>query len=320
MRCLVTGAAGFVGHHLARRLRADGHWVRGVDWRYSDEGHAACDEFHVRDLRSQFSAGKMTHQVDWVFDLAADMGGMGYIHEHTGDLMLNNTQINTNVLHRSLQAGVSRYLFTSSACVYNETLQTDPANPGLCEADAFPAQPDTAYGWQKLYHELLCRYHADRLDCRVVRLHNVYGPEGTWDGGREKAPAALCRKIALAKLTGATDIDVWGDGEQTRTFLYVDDCLDGLLAAMTRPDAAPPVNLGSTELVSINQLAAKIMDIAGWRGVMRHDLTKPQGVRGRSSDNTLVTATLGWSPKVSLDDGLALTYRWIEEQVRQRHA
>lgn len=321
MRCLVTGAAGFIPHHLARRLRAEGHWVRGVDVRYHDHGPLCCDEFRVGDLRGMKFALDACRHVDWVFDLAADMGGLGWIHHHTADLMHANTIANANVLEAARLTGVSRYLFTSSVCVYNETQQAEAHHPPTRESDAFPAQPDTAYGWQKLYHELLCGYAATQygFDVRIVRFNNTYGPESVCPEVKEKAPHALARKIARAKLLGLDHIEVWGDGQQTRTFMDVDDAVDGVLALMRHPSPEPGAyNLGNDELVTIDQLADLLMDAAGYRCAIVHDPSKPQGVRGRLTDNSRAETVLGWRPRVPLRDGLARLYRWIEDQERAK--
>jgi GDP-D-mannose 3',5'-epimerase len=335
-RVLVTGAAGFIGRHLCAYLRQRGYWVRGVDlaeaWNHDHITLSSADglnllsseEWRGVDLRIGYRAQQLVSGVDEVYHLAADFGGMGYIAEHRADVMTNNTRIDLNVLEAARSAGVKRFLYASSACVYPEGRQTDPNCSGLVEDEAWPAQPDTAYGLAKLYGEELCRhYRRDYgIETRIARLHNVYGPHSQWDGGREKAPAALCRKVATAKLTGSSEIEVWGDGEQTRSFLYIDDCLEGLHRLM-RSDYAEPVNIGSEELVSINELATQIGCLAGF-GVERPLTIKhvpgPQGVRGRNADLMRAREVLGWQPETRLIVGLLRTYNWVEEQVAARLA
>jgi nucleoside-diphosphate-sugar epimerase len=258
--------------------------------------------------------------VDEVYALAADMGGMGFISSHHAQILHNNSLINIHTLEAARENGVRRYLYTSSACVYPEYLQTEADVTPLREEDAYPAQPQDAYGWEKLIAERLCTHYRQDygLETRIVRFHNIFGPYGTWDGGREKAPAALCRKIARAKLSGAAEIEIWGDGEQTRSFCYIDDCVKGIYKLM-RSDYPEPLNLGQDRMVTINQLADMIADIAGISIVKKH-VPGPQGVRGRNSDNTRLRQVLGWEPEISLEVGLARTYAWIEEQVRQQLA
>ena len=317
-RILVTGAGGFIGHHLVTRLKKQGHWVRGIDLVEPQYAATDADDFLVADLRDPAAAAQATRNVSQVFALAADMGGMGYISSHHATILHNNSLINLNTLEAARQNGVSRYLYTSSACVYPEFKQTDAAVTPLKEDDAYPAQPQDAYGWEKLISERLCMHYRDDygIETRVVRFHNIFGPLGTWDGGREKAPAAMCRKVAVAKLTGAREIDIWGDGEQTRSFCYIDDCLDGMLRLIAS-DHHEPINLGQDRLVTINQLADIVSDIAGVTLGKRH-IPGPQGVRGRNSDNTTLRKVLGWEPQIALEDGLARTYSWIEQQVRQQ--
>jgi len=317
---LVTGAGGFIGHHLVTRLKRQGHWVRGVDVKDPEYASSDADEFLLRDLRDPAAARDATRGVDHVYALAADMGGMGYISAHHATILHNNALINLNTLEAAKQNGVSRYLYSSSACVYPEFKQTDADVTALKEDDAYPAQPQDAYGWEKLITERLCQHYRDDfgIETRIVRFHNIFGPLGTWDGGREKAPAAMCRKVAIAKLTRQPQIEIWGDGEQTRSFCYIDDCLEGVSRLMAS-DYHQPLNLGQDRLVTINQLADIVCDIAGIRVGRRH-IPGPQGVRGRNSDNTRLKQVLGWVPAVSLEQGLAHTYRWIEEQVRQRTA
>ena len=319
-RILVTGAGGFIGHHLASYFRKQGHWVRGVDLKHPDYAPSDADDFQVRDLRDPEHAREATRGVDDVYALAADMGGMGYISSNHATIQHNNALINLNTLEAARQNGVARYLYTSSACVYPEYKQTAAAVTALKEEDAYPAQPQDAYGWEKLITERLCMHYREDhgLATRIVRLHNIFGPLGTWDGGREKAPAAMCRKVAIAKLTGQSEIEIWGDGEQTRSFCYIDDCLDGLIRLMTS-GYHDPLNLGQDRLVTINQLADLVCATAGVTLAKQH-VPGPQGVRGRNSDNTRLREVLGWEPRISLETGLARTYEWIEAQVRQQLA
>jgi GDP-D-mannose 3', 5'-epimerase len=314
-RILVTGAGGFIGHHLVTELKKQGHFVRGADLKHPEYGTTDADEFELLDLRRWPDCLEATRGVDDVYALAADMGGMGYISQHHAAILHNNVLINTHTLESARRNGVKRYLYTSSACVYPEYRQEAADIQPLREEEAYPAAPQDAYGWEKLISERLCQhYHQDYgIDMRIVRFHNIFGPLGTWDGGREKAPAALCRKIAIAKLTGAGDIDIWGDGEQTRSFCYIDDCVEGLIRLMASGDVEP-LNLGQDRMITINGLADIIADCAGVRLDYRH-VPGPQGVRGRNSDNSRLRAVLGWEPQISLEDGLARTYAWIETQV-----
>ncbi|MBI3491820.1 MAG: NAD-dependent epimerase/dehydratase family protein [Acidobacteria bacterium] len=316
-RILVTGAGGFIGHHLVTYLKKQGHWVRGVDVKRPEYAPSHADEFLLRDLREPDSACAATRDVNHVYALAADMGGMGYISAHHATILHNNALINLNTLEGAKQNGVTRYLYTSSACVYPEFKQTDAAVTPLKEEDAYPAQPQDAYGWEKLITERLCAHYRDDygIETRIVRFHNIFGPLGTWDGGREKAPAAMCRKVAIAKLTGQKEIEIWGDGEQTRSFCYIDDCLEGLTRLMAS-DFHDPLNLGQDRLVTINQLADIVSSIAGVKLGKRH-VSGPQGVRGRNSDNTRLRQVLGWEPRISLEEGLSRTYAWIEERVQE---
>ena len=310
-RILVTGAGGFIGHHLVKRLRADGHWVRGVDIKAPEYEASDASDFLLRDLREYDNcAAALAGGIDQVYNLAADMGGIGFITAYHADVAHNNTLINVHMLEAARQAGVSRFLFSSSACVYAQSRQRDAAVTPLREEDAYPADPEAGYGWEKLYTEELCRYYREdhRLDTRMVRFHNVYGPLGTYDGGREKAPAAICRKVALAEDGGT--IEIWGDGEQTRSFMYIDDCVEGLLRIMAS-DFLQALNLGNDHLVTINELVDLTSRIAGKTLKKEHDLSKPQGVRGRNSDNSLARRILGWEPLFPLEQGLAITYPWI---------
>ena len=318
---LVCGAGGFIGHHLVRRLKREGLWVRGVDLSRPAYSASPADDFRLADLRDPTVAqGCLDRPFDEVYQLAADMGGAGYIFTGDNDaaVMCNSSLINLNVLEACRAAGVGRLFFSSSACVYPLFNQQDPDNPTCAEDTAYPASPDSDYGWEKLYAERLHLAYARNhgLACRIARYHNVFGPEGAWRGGREKAPAALCRKVAMAADGG--EIEIWGDGRQTRSFLYVDECIEGTLRLM-RSDCAVPVNLGSAEMISIDGLVTLIARIAGKRITMRH-VPGPTGVRGRTSDNRLIRQALGWAPSGRLDVGLAATYRWIAAQVAQADA
>lgn len=317
-KVLVTGAGGFIGHHLTAYLKGLGYWVRGVDVKTPEYALTAADEFLQLDLRRWEHCLTATEGVDEVYALAADMGGMGFISRYHAQILHNNLLISTHTLDAARERGVKRYLYTSSACVYPEYLQTSADVQGLREEDAYPAQPQDAYGWEKLITERLCAHYAEEhgLETRVVRFHNIFGPLGTWDGGREKAPAAMCRKVAVAKLTGRPEIDIWGDGEQTRTFMYIDDCVQGT-RRITDSDDPHPVNLGSDELVTINGLVDIVEKIAGITVERTHDLNAPQGVRGRSSDNTEIKRRFDWEPSITLVEGLELTYRWVYDQVKK---
>ena len=319
MRVLVAGGGGFIGGHLVRRLLDEGHSVRAVDLKPMDEWwqvHPGAESLDRFDLRRLGPCEAAVDGVDHVYNLAADMGGMGFIENNKAACMLS-VMINTHLLETSLAANVQRFFYASSACVYAAEHQTDPNVTALREQDAYPAQPEDGYGWEKLFSERMCRHFREDfgLETRVARYHNVYGPIGTWKGGREKAPAAICRKIAMAELTGDTVIDVWGDGHQTRSFMFVDDCVEGTRRLLDS-DIIEPLNIGSSELVSINQLVDLVADIAGISVTRRHDLSAPQGVRGRNSDNTLILEKMGWEPSIKLRDGLTRTYDWVRAQVR----
>ncbi len=315
-KVLVTGAGGFIGNHLVAYLKGQGFWVRGVDIKHPEFSETKADEFEILDLRRWGNCLQATRGVDEVYALAADMGGMGFIAFNHSQILHNNALINIHTLESAQLNGVKRLLYTSSACVYPEFKQTDADVTPLREEDVYPAQPQDAYGWEKLITERLCQHYYEDygLETRVVRFHNIFGPFGTWDGGREKAPAALCRKIAVAKITGNHEIEIWGDGEQTRSFCYIEDCLTGIYK-LIQSDHHNPINLGQDRLVTINQLADIIAEIAGIEIVKKH-IEGPQGVRGRNSDNNKLREVLKWEPEVTLEEGLSKTYSWIEEQVR----
>lgn len=318
VKVLVSGAGGFIGHHLVNDLKQKDYWVRGVDIKHPEYAPTQADEFELLDLRRWDNCLQATRGVEEVYALAADMGGMGFISKYHAQILHNNLLINTHTLDAARVNGVRRYLFTSSACVYPEYKQLDANVIPLKEEDAYPAQPQDAYGWEKLVTEHLCTHYREEygMETRIVRFHNIFGPLGSWDGGREKAPAALCRKIATAKLTGNLQVEIWGDGEQTRSFCYIDDCVEGIFKLM-RSNYPEPLNLGQDRMVTINQLADLIADIANFPILKKH-VPGPQGVRGRNSDNTRLRQILGWEPQISLEEGLARTYHWIEDLVRAR--
>ena len=317
-RILVCGAGGFIGGHLVKRLKQEGHWVRGVDLKPHEFAPTHADEFVVGDLRDPRVVRRVVQHIDIVYQLAADMGGAGYIFtgEHDAQVMHNSAMVNLNVLECGCLAGIRKFFYSSSACIYPEYNQLDPNNPICAEASAYPAAPDSEYGWEKLFSERLYLSYMRNygLDVRIARFHNIFGPDGAWDGGREKAPAAICRKVAEAPDGG--EIEIWGDGEQTRSFLFIDDCLDGVRALMDSPHCGP-FNIGSEEMVTINELARRAMSIAGKQLRLKH-IPGPLGVRGRSSDNRLVREKLGWEPKLDLNSGLRTTYAWIADQVEQK--
>jgi GDP-D-mannose 3',5'-epimerase len=316
-RIVVTGAGGFIGSHLVSLLKARGEWVRGVDIKEPEFGPSDADEFLLADLRRPDACLEALIGAEEVYALAADMGGMGYISSHHAEILHNNALINLHTLAAARAHAVQRYLYTSSACVYPEHLQTRADVTPLREEDAYPADPQDAYGWEKLFTEKACQYYSLEygLPTRIVRFHNIYGPSGTFEGGREKAPAALCRKVGLASEPGA--IELWGDGLQTRSFCYIDDCVEGIYRLM-RSEYAEPLNLGSEEMVSINELAELIISISGKRQIDIRHVEGPQGVRGRNSDNSRLREVLGWEPQTRLADGLVPTYQWIEKQLEAR--
>jgi GDP-D-mannose 3',5'-epimerase len=318
---LVLGAGGFIGGHLVKRLKKEGFWVRGVDLKFHDHVETEADDFVIGDLREPTVVRSVIdRRFDEVYQLAADMGGAGYIFtgENDADIMHNSATINLNVADACHKRTIKHVFYSSSACMYPAYNQEDPDNPNCAEDSAYPAAPDSEYGWEKLFSErLYLSYNRNHgMQARVARYHNIFGPEGTWDGGKEKAPAALCRKIASARSGG--EIEIWGDGLQTRSFLFVDECVEGTTRLLRSPFQGP-VNIGSEEMVTINQLAEMIADIAGKTIHLNH-IPGPQGVRGRNSDNRLIREKLGWEPSESLRAGLEVTYAWIERQVMRNQA
>ena len=316
-RALVTGAGGFIGHHLVSYLREAGYWVRGVDTKRPEFTDTDAHEFEILDLRDPKACDDATRRIDEVYALAADMGGMGFISANHSAILRNNSLINLHTLHAAHINGVAKYLFTSSACVYPTHLQESTDVVPLREEDAYPAEPQDAYGWEKLVAERACLYYSDEfdIDTRIVRFHNVYGPYGSYEGGREKAPGALCRKVAAAE--DGDVIEIWGDGQQTRSFCYIDDCIEGIHRLM-RSDFTEPLNLGTDELISINGLAEAIIEISGKKRLTLRHIAGPEGVRGRNSDNTKIRDVLDWEPRTLVRLGLDPTYRWIEKMVRTR--
>ena len=318
---LVLGAGGFIGGHLVKRLKREGFWVRGVDLKLNEHAETEADDFVVADLREQTVVRAVIDQrFDEVYQLAADMGGAGYIFTgaNDADIMHNSATINLNVADACHKRTIKRVFYSSSACMYPAYNQEDPDNPNCAEDSAYPAAPDSEYGWEKLFSErLYLSYNRNHgMECRVARFHNIFGPEGTWDGGKEKAPAAMCRKVARAK--SGDEIEIWGDGLQTRSFLYVDECLEGT-TRLLRSSFSGPVNIGSDEMVTINQLAHIVADIAGKTIHLNH-IPGPLGVRGRNSDNRLIKEKLGWAPSATLRAGLEKTYAWVEQQTMRNAA
>ena len=317
-KAIVLGGGGFIGNHLIQRLKSEDFWVRGVDLKFPEFSKTSADDFLQGDLKDiSFCERAFDQKFDEVYQLAADMGGAGFIFtgENDADIMHNSGLINLNVLETCKRRDISNIFYSSSACIYPEHNQLDPNNPLCSEESAYPANPDSDYGWEKLFSERLYLAYAKnyQLNCKIARYHNIFGPQGTWDGGREKAPAALCRKIAQAEDGGS--IDIWGDGLQTRSFLYVDECLEGS-TRLLRSDWSGPVNIGSEEMVTINQLAEIIMKIANKKLTINH-IKGPLGVRGRNSDNRLIEEKLDWKPSLALEDGLEKTYHWIYQQTRK---
>ena len=315
---LVLGAGGFIGSHLVKRLKNEGFWVRGVDLKYPEFSETLADDFVIGDLRDPIICrNAVDRPFDEVYQLAADMGGAGFIFsgDNDADIMHNSALINLHILEACHKAKVKRIFYSSSACMYPEYNQLDPDNPKTAEDSAYPAAPDSEYGWEKLFSErLFLAFHRNYgMEVRIARYHNIFGPDGSWNNGREKAPAAMCRKVAEAANGG--EMEMWGDGEQTRSFLYIDECLEGTLRLM-RSDWTGPVNIGSEEMVTINELARMVMKIAGKNLSIKH-IEGPLGVRGRNSDNLLISQKLGWKPSLPLAEGLAKTYCWVEDQVRE---
>ncbi len=316
-RVLVTGAGGFIGHHLTKYLKERGYWVRGVDIKEPEYAATEADDFQLLDLSRRESCLTATSDIDEVYGLAANMGGIGFIESNKAVIVRDNTLINLQTIEASRINGVKRYLYTSSACIYPGHLQNETDSAPLKEEDAYPAAAEDGYGWEKLYMERVCRHYTEDfgLDTRVVRFHNIFGPLGTYDGGREKSPAAICRKVAVADVVD--EIEVWGDGEQTRSYCYISDCVEGIYRLM-KSDYREPLNLGQDRMLSINELVDIVAGIAGKKITKRYDLTKPQGVRGRNSDNTRLRQVLGWEPQVSLEAGLKSTYEWIAAMLSEQ--
>lgn len=317
---LVCGAGGFIGGHLVKRLKQDGFWVRGTDLKFNEHSETSADDFVIGDLRNQtFVRSVIDQKFDEVYQLAADMGGAGYVFtgENDADIMHNSATINLNVLDACHKRNIKRVFYSSSACMYPEHNQLDPNNPNCSEDSAYPANPDSEYGWEKLFSErLYLAYNRNYgMECRIARYHNIFGVEGTWEGGKEKAPAAICRKVALAENGGK--IDIWGDGLQTRSFLYVDECIEGTVRLL-RSNFEGPVNIGSEEMVSINDLAKIVISLSG-KEIRINNVPGPEGVRGRNSNNKLMKAMLNWAPHEPLSIGMEKTYAWIASEIDRRH-
>jgi len=315
-RVCIAGGGGFIGSHLAKRLKDEGHYVIASDWQRNEyfKQEEFCDEFHLLDLRSLDNCLRVTRGVEEVYNLAADMGGMGFIQSNHATILCNNTMISFNMVEAARRNGVKRFFYSSSACIYPENKQTDEANPGLKESDAWPAEPQDAYGLEKLATEELCKWYGKdfpEMQFRVARFHNIYGPQGTWKGGREKAPAAFSRKVICSD----KEFEMWGDGKQTRSFCYIDDCVEGVLRLM-RSDVNQPLNIGSEEMISMNDMAKLIMAFENKDLSIRH-IPGPEGVRGRNSDNTLIREKLGWAPGISLKDGLQRLYKWLKVEIEK---
>ncbi len=317
-KAIVLGAGGFIGHHLVKRLKQEGFWVKGIDIKLPEFSKSEADEFVVGDLRdANFTEQQIDHDIDELYQLAGDVGGAGYIFTGLNDanVMHNSAQINLNVAKVASEKNVKAIFFSSSACVYPEYNQLDPNNPKCDEPSAYPAEPDSEYGWEKLFSERLYLSYKRNfgLNVKIARFHNIFGPESTWNNGKEKAPSALCRKVAKADKNGT--IEIWGDGEQTRSFLYIDDCLDAVTKLM-RSDKTGPYNIGSEEMISIKEFAKLIAKVANKSDIQLKMITGPTGVRGRSSDNTFIEKELGWEPQLKLEEGIQKLYRWIEQQVQ----
>jgi len=321
-KAVVTGAGGFIAGHLVVALKGRGYQVRAVDKKPLNQWYQVTEDADnlILDLNIKENCYRAANGYNEVFNLAADMGGMGFIETHKADCMLS-VLINTHMLMAARDCGIDRYFYASSACVYSGNKQTDPENPGLKEADAYPAMAEDGYGWEKLFSERMCRHFSEDygIVTRIARFHNVYGPFGTYEGGREKAPAAICRKVIDKELYGKDEIVIWGDGHQTRSFMYIDDCIKGILDIMYS-NIEEPLNLGSSEMVSINQLVDIAEGIAGYKLKRKYDLNAPKGVRGRNSDNTLIRQYLGWEPSIRLEDGLTKTYSWIKQEMIKEKA